>query len=209
VTVFPDLPQGHYGAILCDPPWRFRVWSIETGSGRSASNHYKTMALDDIYALPVASLAKRNCALFLWVTWPLLKHGLETIERWGFTYKTCAFAWMKADTRQMEMWDETAPDMLTGYWTRANSEVCLLATRGRPRRLDAGIRQGIIEPRREHSRKPAIVHDRIERLVRGPYLELFGRQPRDGWTVWGDEVNKFAGTKPDLKLVSLKGAGVA
>lgn len=209
MTVFSGLQEGHYGAILADPPWRFKVWSEETGSGRSASNHYKTMSLDDIYALPVGKLAARSCVLFLWVTWPMLPHGLVTIEKWGFTYKTCAFAWMKADSRQMEMWDDTIPDMLTGYWTRANSEVCLLATRGRPKRIDAGIRQGIIAPRREHSRKPDQVRERIEKLVKGPYLELFARQPRQGWTTWGNEADRFVGTKIQNDLARAHDPGVA
>jgi N6-adenosine-specific RNA methylase IME4 len=75
-----------------------------------------------------------------------------------------------------------------GYWTRSNTEPCLLATRGAPKRLNADVRMAIIAPRREHSRKPDEVHDRIERLVAGPYLELFARRPRPGWTVWGNEV---------------------
>lgn len=78
-----------------------------------------------------------------------------------------------------------------GYWTRANTEPCLLATRGRPKRLNADVRQGIIAPRREHSRKPDDIHARIERLVPGPYLELFARTQRPGWTVWGNQTDKF------------------
>jgi N6-adenosine-specific RNA methylase IME4 len=81
--------------------------------------------------------------------------------------------------------------MGSGYWTRANSEVCLLATRGNPKRLDAGVRQAIVEPRRQHSRKPDCVHDRIERLVAGPYLELFARQRRPNWDCWGNQTDKF------------------
>lgn len=82
------------------------------------------------------------------------------------------------------------PHMTLGYWTRSNSEVCLLATKGAPKRLNADVRQAIIEPRREHSRKPDI-HTRIERLVAGPYLELFARRTRPGWDSWGNEVGKF------------------
>jgi N6-adenosine-specific RNA methylase IME4 len=82
--------------------------------------------------------------------------------------------------------------MGTGYWTRANSEVCLLATRGQPKRVDSGVRQAIVEKRRQHSRKPDCVHRRIEQLVSGPYLELFARAPRSGWDVWGNQTNKFA-----------------
>ena len=79
-----------------------------------------------------------------------------------------------------------------GKWTRAEFEQCWLGTRGNPKRLNADVRQAIISPRREHSRKPAEIHDRIERLVAGPYLELFAREERPGWTVWGNETDKFS-----------------
>ena len=201
---FQLLPRGHYGAIYADPPWHFEVWSLEKfgdratsagGATRHPSKHYKTMPIEDIYALPVADLAAPDCVLFMWVIWPMLEHGLQSIKSWGFKYKTCGFAWVKANGRQADLFhDDVTPDMLTGYWTRANSEVCLLATRGKPKRIDAGVRQAIIEPRREHSRKPDCVYDRIERLVPGPYLELFARTQRRGWDAWGNEVGKFAGS---------------
>lgn len=196
MTTFDDLPHRQFGAILADPPWHFKVWSLDPWSSdkvRHAAKHYPTMPIEEIYALPVAEAAARDCVLFLWVIWPMLEHGLRCIEEWGFKYKTCAFAWMKADGRQIQMFEqEVEPDMLTGYWTRANSEVCLLATRGKPQRLNADVRQGIIAPRREHSRKPDGIHQRIERLVAGPYLELFARQQRPGWTTWGNQTDKFA-----------------
>lgn len=88
--------------------------------------------------------------------------------------------------------EEVTPDMLLGYWTRSNSEVCLLATRGSPKRMAADVRQAIIAPKREHSRKPDGIHERIERLVGGPYLELFARQRRPGWDCWGNETDKFS-----------------
>lgn len=144
------------------------------------------MTLGEICELPVYELATRDSVLFLWVVWPMLEHGLQVIERWGFTYKTCGFAWMKT-TVDAKVWSGT------GFWTRANSEVCLLATRGQPKRLNPSVKQGIIEQRREHSRKPECVHQRIERLVSGPYLELFARQRRRRWTAWGDDVDRFAG----------------
>jgi N6-adenosine-specific RNA methylase IME4 len=100
---------------------------------------------------------------------------------------------MKADVATINMFSGPVDaDMKLGYWTRANSEVCLLATRGNPKRIDAGVRQGIIEPARQHSRKPDCVHQRIERLVAGPYLELFARQRRPGWTSWGNQLDRFA-----------------
>ena len=193
---FADLPKGHYGAILADPPWRFETWdgktAVRTIGSSVVKSHYETMTAVDIYELPVPDLAAPDCVLFIWVIWPMLEHGMKTIESWGFKYKTCAFAWMKANGKQIDMFsEEKTPDMLTGYWTRANSEVCLLATRGKPKRINADVRQGIIAPRREHSRKPDGVHDRIERLVAGPYLELFARQKRPGWDVWGNQTGKF------------------
>jgi N6-adenosine-specific RNA methylase IME4 len=189
---FDHLPKNHFGAILADPPWHFETWS-ENGENRSASQHYETMSVDEIWALRVADLAAKDCALFLWVTWPMLVHGLKTIEAWGFTYKTCAICWVKADVTQIDMFNDDYPvEIGAGYWTRSNSEVCLLATRGKPKRINADVRQAIIAPRREHSRKPDGVHERIERLVGGPYLELFARQRRKGWTCWGNEVDKFS-----------------
>jgi N6-adenosine-specific RNA methylase IME4 len=185
------LPAGPFGCILADPPWRFEAWS-EKGTARSADNHYDTMRLEDIAALPVADVAADDCTLFIWICWPMLPEALRLIEAWGFAYKTCGFSWTKADVRQANFFrDDADVQVGMGYWTRANSEVCLLATRGKPKRLNADVRQGIIEPRRQHSRKPDCVHGRIERLVAGPYLELFARAPRAGWTVWGNQTDKF------------------
>lgn len=198
VDPFVGLQRGHYRAIYADPPWHFEVWSLTGRSDvRHPSRHYRTMPIEDIYALPVKDLAAPDCVLFMWVIWPMLEHGLKAIGSWGFKYKTCGFAWMKANGRQIELFeDEITPDMLTGYWTRANSEVCLLATRGQPKRVNADVRQGIIEPRREHSRKPDAIYDRIERLVAGPYLELFARTDRPGWDAWGNQVGKFTSYDP-------------
>lgn len=186
-----DLPRGHFKAILADPPWRFEAWSGK-GAARSADQHYDTMTIADMCALPVAGLAADDCVLFVWSCWPLLRESFQLIEAWGFQYKTCGFDWMKADDRQADFLSDSVPVQVgMGYWTRANSEPCLLATRGKPKRIHADVRMGIIEPRREHSRKPDCVHERIQRLVAGPYLELFGRQQRPGWTVWGNETDKF------------------
>ena len=186
-----DLPGGKYGAILADPPWRFETWSVK-GTDRSPDKHYDTMHDGDIGTMPVGDLAAPDCALFMWIVWPTLPEAVEVIRAWGFEYKTCGFCWVKAHAKQVEMFrDDMDGQVGMGYWTRANSEVCLLATRGKPKRLNADVRQAILEPRREHSRKPDCVHDRIERLVAGPYLELFARAERPGWTTWGNEVGKF------------------
>lgn len=190
---------GKFAAIYCDPPWRFQAWS-PLGTARAADNHYSTMTLDEMCQLPVGELAMDDCALFMWVTWPTLLDALKLIEAWGFEYKTCAFAWIKAHANQMEMFrDDLDVQVGLGYWTRANSEVCILSTRGSPKRLNADVRQAIIEPRREHSRKPDCVYERIERLVNGPYLELWARRSdRPGWTFFGNETEKF--NKANLAL---------
>ena len=188
-----SLPNaGRYGAIYADPPWAYQAWSGAALPSRVADAHYRTMSIAEIAALPVREISAPDCALFLWVTWPTLLDGLKTITEWGFSYKTCAFNWTKANASQIDMFrDDATPDMLLGYWTRANTEACLLATKGKPKRLHADVRQAIIEPRREHSRKPDCIRDRIERLVAGPYLEMFARQTRPGWDVWGNETGKF------------------
>jgi N6-adenosine-specific RNA methylase IME4 len=202
---FDGLPRGHFKAILADPPWRFETWDGRKFSGGNQiradgsviaggcrGTPYETMTTDAIAALPVADLSAPDCVLFMWATWPTLPAALRLIEAWGFAYKTCGFDWMKADDRQPDMFTDSVPVQVgMGYWTRANSEPCLLATRGKPKRIHADVRMGIIEPRREHSRKPDCVHGRIERLVEGPYLELFARAPRSGWAVWGNETDKF------------------
>ena len=153
---------------------------------------------DKIALLPVNDLATENCVLFIWVSWPMLEDAFAVINGWGFRYKTCGFSWIKAKTDQIDMFREDADVQVgLGYWTRSNSEVCLLATRGNPKRINADVRQGIIAPRREHSRKPDGIHERIERLVAGPYLELFARQKRPGWDVWGNQTDKFRAVKPE------------
>ena len=198
---FADLPKGHFKTIYADPPWRFKTWNNATAvqargsksTYTSASVHYETMPLEEICALPVAELAAPDCVLFMWACWPLLPEALKLIDAWGFTYKTCGFDWVKAHAKQIDLFrDDVDGQMGMGYWTRANTEPCLLATRGKPKRVSAAVRQAIIEPRREHSRKPLRAVDRIERLVAGPYLELFARQQRPGWTVWGNQTDKFS-----------------
>lgn len=194
---FDNLPRGGFAAIYADPPWAYKTYSGDAIPARASRNglataHYKTMPISDICALPVADLAAEDCVLFVWVTWPTLLDAVALINAWGFSYKTCGFAWTKADARQPEFFqDDVTPYMGLGYWTRANSEVCLLGSRGKPKRIHADVRQAIIEPRREHSRKPDCVHDRIERLVAGPYVELFARTTRKGWSSWGNETSKF------------------
>jgi N6-adenosine-specific RNA methylase IME4 len=176
-----------YGVIYADPAWSFSNWSAK-GTGRNASSHYDVLDFAALAALPVADLAADDCVLFLWATDPLLPKALELITAWGFTYKTVGFYWVKLNKQA-----RSGVDYFTGlgYWTRANPELCLLATRGSPPRLNKDVRRLVVWQRREHSRKPDCVRDRIERLVAGPYLELFTRETKVGWDCWGDQVGLF------------------
>jgi N6-adenosine-specific RNA methylase IME4 len=146
------------------------------------------MSFAQLSALPVVDLAADDCVLFLWATDPLLPRALELISAWGFEYKTVGFYWVKTNAAA-----KSDGDFFTGlgYWTRANPEQCLLATRGKPARSAKDVRRLIVDRRREHSRKPDQVRDRIERLVPGPYVELFGRETKPGWDCWGDQVELF------------------
>jgi N6-adenosine-specific RNA methylase IME4 len=173
-----------FGVIYADPPWEFKVYSGK-GKVRSAERHYDTQSLADIYSLPsVKDLAADNCALFLWAVWPELPGALEVVKAWGFEYKTCGFLWVK----QNKISEGLHTGM--GYWTRANTEPCLLATRGAPTRLAMDVHQVVMEPvSAAHSQKPKL-HERIQKLVPGDYLELFGREPVAGWHVWGNELPK-------------------
>jgi N6-adenosine-specific RNA methylase IME4 len=181
---FSSLSGRRYGAILADPPWTFKTYSAK-GTGRGAVSHYDTMSFEDLAAMQVADLAADDCALFLWVPKTTLQRGLDLIATWGFTWKTIGYTWAKTTK------DGTRFPIGLGYYTRANPEICLLATRGRPKRLSRGVPELIIAPRREHSRKPDEARERIEQLFAGPYLELFARDSRPGWDSWGAEVGLF------------------
>lgn len=172
-----------YQIIYADPPWRYLVYS-KKGQGRSAESHYPTMALEDIKRLPVRQLADRDCALFLWTTVPLLQDCFSVMEAWGFVYKTVAFVWIKKNKKADSLfWG-------MGYWTRANAELCMLATAGRPKRCSAGVHQVVVTPIEEHSKKPDIVREKIVELMGDlPRVELFARQRVNGWDAWGNEVS--------------------
>lgn len=173
-----------YDIILCDPPWQFLTWSNK-GKDRSAEKHYATMAKYDIQKLPVSNISAKNSVLFLWATAPCLIEALELIKAWGFTYKTVGFTWVK----QCKKSDKLFTGM--GYYTRANAEFCLLATKGKIlERKSHSISQIIVSHIEEHSKKPAEARDRITKLFGNDLqkIELFARQYADGWDCWGNEV---------------------
>lgn len=180
-------PRNRYRVIYADPPWTFGTYSRK-GKGRSPEAHYDCMTLEDIKALPVAEWAADDCVLLLWATDPLLEKAFDVIRAWGFTYKTVGFYWAKLQKGTgVLLIDQRSFFTGMGFWTRANPEQCLLATRGHPKRRASDVRKLVVAPRREHSRKPAEVYDRIEALVEGPYLEMFARSARAGWDAWGEE----------------------
>lgn len=180
-----------YAVIYADPPWG---WSQSTlrdrGAARTVEKEYATMAAPrghaaaNIEALSVGEWAADNSVLFLWATGPKLLHALGVMSAWGFTYKTIAFCWVKENRKSGGLF------LGMGFYTRANVELVLVGVRGKGlRRKDAGVRQVVQAPVAKHSAKPEEIAARIERLYDGPYLELFARQRREGWDVWGNEVN--------------------
>jgi N6-adenosine-specific RNA methylase IME4 len=173
-----------YATIAADPAWSFAVRSPK-GEGRSASQHYATMSLDAIKALPVADWAAKDSVLLLWAIDPMLPQALDVMRAWGFTFKTVGFYWTKTNR-------DGSPFCGMGYWSRANPETCLLGTRGSPKRINADVRRLITAPRREHSRKPDEFYASAERLCAGPYLDMFSREKRPSWDQWGNETERFA-----------------
>ena len=168
-----------YQVIYADPPWDYQQCRL---SG-SAKKHYPTMRIEELCALPVAEIADRDCALFLWATFPQLPEALWLIQAWGFEYKTVAFVWLKQNRKALTWFYGL------GFWTRSNAEICLLATKGHPKRQSAGIHQLVISPVERHSKKPDEVREKIVALMGDvPRIELFARQQTPGWDVWGNEV---------------------
>jgi N6-adenosine-specific RNA methylase IME4 len=179
-----------YSVILADPPWSYQTWG-ERGKDRSAENHYGTMSMEQIRALPVEKLAADDAILLLWATWPTLPEALKVIEAWGFAYCTIGMDWMKENARSAGIF------IGMGYYFRSNTEPCLFAKRGNVPRYKGkdAVSSALLAPIGEHSRKPAEAHHRIEKLAagiptikNGPKLELFARRPMLGWDTWGNQV---------------------
>ena len=169
-----------YQIIYADPPWRYDRKGVQG----AAEKIYPTMTQEEICKLPVADIADENAVLFLWATFPKLREALQTISAWGFEYKSVAFVWLKLN-KSGKGWFYGL-----GFWTRGNAEICLLATKGRPKRKSNRVHQFIISPLRGHSQKPDEARDKIIELVGDlPRVELFAREKTDGWDAWGNEVD--------------------
>jgi N6-adenosine-specific RNA methylase IME4 len=175
------FPKKKYDIIYADPPWYFKTYS-KKGIQKSAEQHYSCMSISDICNIPVNSIANKDCILFMWAIDPMLPEAFEVIKSWGFKFKTVAFTWVKKNK---------SSGFFTGlgYWTRANPEMCLLATKGHPSRISKSVKQLVISERREHSRKPDEIRKCITELCgKKTKIELFARQRHKGWDAWGNEV---------------------
>lgn len=177
------FPDKKYSIIYADPPWTFKTYSPKGAEKKSAAAHYNLMSKQEIQNLPVADIADKDCVLFLWATFPNLPEAIELIKAWGFTYKTVAFTWVKRN-KKSDGWFWGL-----GYWTRANAEICFLATKGKPKRISKSVHQICDARVMEHSKKPPEIRDRIVELCGDvPRIELFARQRVPGWDCWGNEV---------------------
>lgn len=169
----PELKTDRrYPVIYADPPWRYE--HAESMS-REIENHYPTMTLEDICALPVASIATEDAILFMWATSPKLREAMDVLEAWGFTYRTCAI-WAK-------------PQIGMGYYFRQQHELLLVATKGdMPTPLPASRPGSVVTAdREEHSAKPEAFYEIIEGMYDLPRIELFARNAREGWAAWGNQ----------------------
>ena len=167
------LPDKKYSIIYADPPWSYQ----NRGTRAAASKHYDTMTIEDIKRMGVGAagggIANEDCVLFMWATFPMLREALDVIEAWGFSYKTVAFNWVKQNR------NGTGIFMGLGNWTRSNSEICLLATKGKPKRISGSVRSIVLSPLQQHSRKPAEIRDRIVSLKETKIFEINGQTYAD------------------------------
>lgn len=178
-----------FGTIYADPPWRFTNRTGKMAPEHKRLHRYPTMTLNEIAELPVARIAKPQSHLYLWVPNALLAEGLEVMKRWGFTYKT-NIIWYKIRK-------DGGPDRRgVGFYFRNVTEVCLFGTRGtniRTRQAGRTMPNIITSQKTFHSRKPSEMYKVIEECSYGPYIELFSRSKREGWTMWGNHAGMLEG----------------
>jgi len=167
----PELPEGKYFTLLCDPPWQYQ----NIGFDESAEQQYPTMSIEEICALPVQELIINKAVLFLWVTNAFVKEGLQVCEAWKFNYKT-NLAWIK----------NSGPSI--GWFTKSRHELLFIATKGEGVHPKEKHLSWFEAKARKHSQKPEVVYSMIEMMYSGPYIELFAREKREGWDSWGNEL---------------------
>ncbi len=173
-----------YQIIYADPPWKYNSRANHKTRFRGgACGHYELMTMDEIKKLPIPDLADKNCALFMWCTFPYLERQIRLFGYWGFKYRTVGFTWVKTNSKNGK------PFFGVGYYAKSNAEVCLLGLKGRLKPVSNSVSSIIISPRQRHSQKPNEARIRIVRLLgRLPRVELFAREKAKGWDVWGNEV---------------------
>ncbi len=187
-----------YQIIYADPPWSY---SFSGTRAEETKDDYQTLKTEDICKFPIKELADNSCVLFIWGIWTKLPDILKVIKMWGFEYKTIGFVWLKGkkafnpNQRSFLPQDSLEDFYGMGMWTRANTEFCLIGTKGNIQPISHSIKQLIYSPLREHSRKPDEIISKIVELMGDlPRIELFAREKTEGWDVWGNEV------KSDIEL---------
>lgn len=181
-----------YNIIYADPAWSYRDYTSKQiaelnpnkNSKKSVALKYDVMKIQDLCNLPIKHICEQDCILFMWVTMPKLNECFNLMKSWGFKYSTCGFTWIKKNKKNhsTNFWG-------MGRWTRSNAELCLIGIKGKPQRISKSVHSVIETPIEEHSKKPAIVRDKIVELCGDlPRIELFARQYVDGWDCWGNEV---------------------
>ena len=184
-----------YQIIYADPPWKYNSRANHKTRFRGGCcGHYSLMTMDEIKKLPIPDLMDKNCALFMWTTFPYLIEQISLFSHWGLRYRTLGFAWLKTNKKN------GFPFFGVGYYAKSNLECCLLGIKGQLKTKTNSVSQVVIAPRREHSRKPDEIRNKIVELFGDlPRIELFARQKTEGWDVYGNEVES------DIELDLLKG----
>lgn len=163
------LPEDVFRVVVADPPWQYG----NKATRGAAEDHYSTMTIEELCALPVLERAADDAHLYLWVTNGFLREGFDVLTAWGFAYKTC-LTWVK-------------PQMGMGNYFRSSTEHVLFGVRGSLKTQDRALMNWFEAPRTRHSAKPGSFYDLVEKASPGPYLEMFARSRRLGWTGWGNE----------------------
>lgn len=179
-------PPGGYALAVVDPPWTFKVRSEKGITKKGAGGQYRTMTLDDIKAMPMRSIMARHSWLILWATNPMIRLAFDVLDAWGATFSTMGH-WSKRNPKSGKL------AFGTGNVLRCAGEPFLIARFGQPRVMARNIRSVIEGPRRQHSRKPDEAMAEFARLAPefAPKIEVFARDARPGWDVFGDEVGHF------------------
>ena len=181
--VFPSEWHHQFQTILIDPPWLFQNYSGKSAPEHKRLHRYYTLTLQEIFAIPVASLTQDTAHLYLWTPAAMIREALRAMKRWGFTYKTM-LVWHKIRK------DGGSDGRGLGFYFRLVTEFILFGVKGKMRTLQPGRRQVNLfaSQKREHSRKPDELYSIIEACSSGPFIELFARKRRQGWTSFGDQL---------------------